>query len=67
MPLFAYECASCSHVLEVIERLNAAGNEHTCPECGGTRLRKLASTFSVGTAAACGGSSCVTGSCPLAQ
>jgi putative FmdB family regulatory protein len=42
MPIFAYECRSCGHRFDALQKLNAAAMRD-CPECGAPELRKLLS------------------------
>ena len=42
MPIYEYECTSCSHHLEVFQKINDALLSK-CPECGKSSLRKLIS------------------------
>lgn len=42
MPIYEYECTSCSHHLEVFQKINDALLSE-CPECGKSSLRKLIS------------------------
>ncbi|MEJ2086139.1 MAG: zinc ribbon domain-containing protein [Acidobacteriota bacterium] len=65
MPLYEYQCESCSQRFEVLQRMGDGCEGVTCPECGGDRVRKQLSTFasstgssssasSAGAAGACG-------------
>jgi putative FmdB family regulatory protein len=56
MPLFEYECRSCSYKFE--ELVSSRQTTVVCPRCQSTDTRKLISTF-----AAAGGSSGATPSC----
>ena len=49
MPLFEYRCASCD---KHFERFVSTGAETSCPECGGSDVRRLLSVFAVSTARA---------------
>ena len=42
MPIYEYQCGSCEHQFETIQRISEAPLEE-CPECGDTSLRKLIS------------------------
>lgn len=42
MPIYEYECESCGHRLEAIQKMSDAPLTD-CPECGAPRLRKLVS------------------------
>lgn len=44
MPIYEYECLSCQHKLEVMQKLNDPAP--SCPECGG-KVKKLISTPAV--------------------
>jgi len=56
MPLFEYECRSCSYKFE--ELVSSSQTTVACPRCQSTETSKLISTF-----AAPGGSSGATPSC----
>lgn len=42
MPIYEYECESCHHYLDVLQKLSDDPLTF-CPECGEPRLRKLVS------------------------
>lgn len=75
MPLFEYQCQSCSHRFELLVR---AGQPLSCPRCQGDALEKLFSVFSVNAPAEraaagfdtpCGGACSEPGgpsACPMA-
>ncbi|MBI2440402.1 MAG: zinc ribbon domain-containing protein [Lentisphaerae bacterium] len=72
MPIFEYECGQCRKRFEYLAR-NPADEPGACPQCGGNKLTKLLSAFSVGAervpahAASAPGpacSSCTGGPCP---
>ena len=42
MPIYEYQCKSCSHELEVIQKIQRGAFE-ICPECGKPELSKLIS------------------------
>ena len=44
MPIYEYECTSCSHVFEIFQRMTE-DPLRTCPECSGS-LKKLMSRSS---------------------
>lgn len=77
MPIFEYKCQKCGHVIEVLQKGRNA-TKQTCPECGGTDMKKLLSGFAVAQArpsvpacdscpspGACGGGFCPGGACPM--
>ena len=66
MPLFEYKCKKCGRTTEFLER-GSARVRHVCPECGGSDLQKLFSTFATGRSDSKNGGagSCPTGTCPL--
>jgi putative FmdB family regulatory protein len=45
MPLFEYECRTCSHQFEYLTR---AGQSPVCPKCESAELQKRLSAFAVG-------------------
>lgn len=69
MPLFEYSCEKCNAQSEVLVLGSARPK---CPECGSTRLKKLASAFAAVVAspeplsAECAASGCQAagGGCP---
>lgn len=42
MPIYEYECGSCGHKLEMIQKISAAPLAN-CPECDTGELKKLVS------------------------
>ncbi|MBA2648497.1 MAG: zinc ribbon domain-containing protein [Legionella sp.] len=42
MPIYEYECSSCHHYFDLIQKFNDAP-ETVCPQCGETSLTKLIS------------------------
>jgi putative FmdB family regulatory protein len=42
MPLYEYECSSCRHRFELIQRFSDP-HPHACPECGGPVTRLVSS------------------------
>jgi putative FmdB family regulatory protein len=67
MPLFEYQCADCGKVSEFLEKADSKA-AHTCPSCGGKKLKKQFSTFSAVIKQPSAGSNCHTcpssGTCP---
>jgi putative FmdB family regulatory protein len=57
MPIFEYECKSCSKKFE--ELVSSSNTPVVCPQCGSAETRKLLSVF----AASAGGSSIGAPSC----
>ena len=47
MPIYEYNCPSCSHRFELIVQ---GSRRPACPSCGATRLEKQLSVFAVGGA-----------------
>lgn len=76
MPIFEYQCQTCGHCVEILEK-SASAPKPVCPQCQGLSVKKLLSGFSVGSGrpdtpacetcpGASGGSSpCRGGQCPL--
>ncbi|MDA8744083.1 zinc ribbon domain-containing protein [Rubripirellula amarantea] len=76
MPLYEYECKSCSDVVEILQRTTAtAPSDLECPHCGGKKLTRV---FSVpaspsvksggslpisGSGESCGAPRCCGGGC----
>jgi putative FmdB family regulatory protein len=46
MPLYDYHCRGCANEFEALVR---AGDTPRCPECGGSDLERLLSTFALST------------------
>ncbi len=44
MPIYEYECRSCTHNFEALVR-SQREHEVRCPDCGGAELRRLMSVF----------------------
>ena len=44
MPLYEYTCSDCGRKFEFLTR---EGQSPACPDCGGTHLEKLFSTYAV--------------------
>lgn len=66
MPIFEYKCKKCGEVFELLVR---ESTKPACPKCGGKRLEKLVSGFSVSATGKGGGrrsirSRQICGNCP---
>jgi putative FmdB family regulatory protein len=59
MPIFEFECQTCGAPFEELVRSSSAISDVTCPDCGGSQVRKKVSTFA---AKVSGGSSYSFGS-----
>src|SRR6185437_4900342 len=46
MPIYEYACHDCKTFVEVITRRVSDDYEPHCPDCGGTRLTRMISSFS---------------------
>jgi len=72
MPIYEYECAACQQRFEHLLK-SVTDTPKSCPACGGKKITKALSAFSVGAdrkpaAAASNCSSChASGSCPNAR
>ena len=42
MPIYEYECQSCGHVLDALQKISDDPLKH-CPDCGEPSLKKLLS------------------------
>lgn len=70
MPIYEFECSKCRIIFEKLAPMGSTGEGLTCPECGGSQLRKCISTFygrssdghgashSVGGGCSCGSGDC---------
>jgi putative FmdB family regulatory protein len=47
MPLFEYRCQDCKRRFTLLVGMVAEAPKQACPRCGGARLQKLISRFSV--------------------
>ncbi len=45
MPLYEYQCVSCEHQFEILQRIGEGAEGLSCPSCLQTDLRKQFSTF----------------------
>ena len=62
MPIFEYECKSCTKKFE--ELVFSSTAPVICPQCGSTETRKLISTFASSVSGgSSAGASCSTGGC----
>ena len=50
MPIYEYTCKECNNQFEKFVRSMTARAEVTCPECGGTHVKKGWSVFGTGSA-----------------
>ena len=65
MPIYEYQCGSCSHITEFLERFDTDGT-HECEKCGGDEMNRILSVFSAsseGKSITGGGDSCGCSSC----
>jgi len=62
MPIFEYKCSKCGHKSEFLEK-GSGKKKHVCGKCGSSDMKKIFSTFSVGSGSQ--STSCPTGTCPL--
>ena len=77
MALYEYKCSDCEERFELMRSMSASDDLAECPECGGTKSRRLISSFASVTPGASavssstatapvrevGGHSCCGGSC----
>jgi len=45
MPTYEFRCTACGHTFETLTPTMAAPKDLSCPQCGGTELRRLLSSF----------------------
>ena len=45
MPIYQYDCASCSRRVDVFVRSASSTAKPACPECGGKKLTRVMSSF----------------------
>jgi len=63
MPLYEFRCDACQHVIERLCRVGSNGKGLQCPECGGSKLRRLMSVFSARSKGDSGATTSVGSSC----
>ena len=49
MPVYSYRCQDCHKISDILTGVSALETEILCEYCGGSRMEKLLSAFSVGT------------------
>lgn len=49
MPIYEYQCTSCSHIFELRRSYSEADAPTPCPRCGKTGARRLVSVFGAKT------------------
>jgi len=60
MPIYEYRCGKCGNEFEYLHT-KAGDEEVACPECGGKKVEKMFSSFSVSTLPSFGGGSTCCG------
>ena len=67
MPIYTYICEDCGEKFDLLVGVNQEKTELVCKKCGSKKIKKVLSSFSVGSSqsGASGSSSCPTGTCPL--
>jgi len=45
MPIYEFTCQGCATRFETLCRMGSNGEGLECPQCGGTQVRKVMSTF----------------------
>ncbi len=50
MPLYEYQCTSCGHRFEVLQRMGEGGEGVSCPQCGAGAPVKQFSSFAASAA-----------------
>lgn len=48
MPLYEYQCESCDHRFEVLQRMGEGNEGLQCPRCSAPAPRRRLSTFAAG-------------------
>ena len=72
MPLYEYQCKSCSEAFTLLQTVDVLPEETVCPGCGKSENKRLFSTFSArveGNADPSGGTAshgCASGGCGCA-
>lgn len=60
MPIFEYRCEACGKVFDVLVKSSERDQEQRCPQCQSEKVKKVFSTFGVGSSGSskpCGSSS----------
>ena len=63
MPIYEYTCGDCENQFEKFVRSMTAPVEVTCPECGGTHVKKGWSLFGTGGSGGLGFASAAASNC----
>ncbi len=49
MPIYEYICLKCDNKFALLQSLYPAENNAECPKCSSRKVKKVISTFSLGT------------------
>ncbi|MBN2103194.1 zinc ribbon domain-containing protein [bacterium] len=69
MPVYTYICNECGEKFDLLVGVTAQQEALKCKKCGSKNIKKAIGSFNVGTGggrSGGSGSSCPTGTCPLA-
>lgn len=69
MPIYSYVCESCGEKFDLLIGATLEKPQLKCKKCGSKKIKRVLSSFSVGSSndkgSSSSGSSCPTGTCPL--
>lgn len=68
MPIYTYICQNCGEKFDLLLGVNQEKAKLVCKRCGSKKIKKVLSSFSVGSSGSntsSSGPSCPTGTCPL--
>jgi putative FmdB family regulatory protein len=67
MPVYTYVCNACGEKFDLLIGMTAEKTKLECKKCHSKNIKKVFSTFSIGSSnskSSSSGSSCPTGTCP---
>lgn len=63
VPIYEYNCKSCNHSFEQLQRTMSDTAKVKCPQCGSTRTARTLSVFAVGSESAQSAPAAAPGMC----
>jgi putative FmdB family regulatory protein len=65
MPIYTYECKDCGKRFDLLIGVTSEKAELKCKSCLSKNIKKIISSFSVGSKGSSSGPGCPTGTCPI--